>query len=119
MDEDAVAGGRGDPLDRRIRALGVGETGLPCRRDGVNAHLDAMLRHYGLSPTRTRAGALLEMVVAETRCAVCPNASRCRRFLMGAAPDDVPAAFCPNADLLGELLFAELQRKVRPHATTP
>ncbi len=113
-----LANGIVDPLDRRIWALGIERTSVACRREGVQVHLDSMMRYYGLSSSCTRADAVLEMLVAETRCTVCKEAGRCRRFLTGAEPGDVPGAFCPNADLFAELLFGELHDKAGPGTST-
>ena len=91
----------GMPLSQRLQALGHDPATAETMGQRVTADMGTMLRKFGLEAERLRATAPLETLVAETRCAACPDPERCHRHLAGA-PDD-PALFCPNARLFGEL----------------
>jgi hypothetical protein len=72
-------------------------------RERVDAYLTAMLRRFGLDRGELQQRFRLELSAAEVRCATCAETGRCRRFLAGVAGSDTPPAFCPNAQLFGEL----------------
>jgi len=93
----------GATLEQRIHALGFDSETSPWVRQRVEAYLTAMVRHFGLDLEHLQERFRLELLTAETRCAACPETTRCRRFLAGAAADDVPEAFCANAPLFHEL----------------
>jgi hypothetical protein len=56
-----------------------------------------MLRGYELTPEQLGRIAPLELLAAETRCGICAETARCRRFLAGANQDR-PAEFCGNTE---------------------
>lgn len=93
----------GETLEQRIHALGFDNDTSPWVSRRVEAYFTAMVHHFGLDLDDLREHFQLELLTAETRCATCPTLTRCRRFLAGAATDDPPEAFCPNATLFHEL----------------
>jgi hypothetical protein len=95
----------GDTLEHRIHALGFDADAAPWVRQRVEAYLTAMVRQFGLDLEHLQDRFRLELLAAETRCAACPETTRCRRFLAGAtaAAADTPEAFCANARLFREL----------------
>ena len=68
-----------------------------------DVYLTGMLGRFGLDRAAAEEHFGPEMQLVEMRCAACPETRRCRRFLVGAAGAEYPAAFCPNAPLFAEL----------------
>lgn len=93
----------GMTLEQRVRALGCDAEAAPWVARRVETYLATMARRFGVEIRELEERDRLELLAAETRCAACAETARCRRFLAGAAPEDAPEAFCPNAGLLAEL----------------
>jgi hypothetical protein len=90
-------------LDQRIQALGFDAAAVPWVRRRVQAYLTAMMRQAGLDRAHLPEGSTLELLVAETRCAVCDETEGCRRFLARARAGEAVPEFCPNAGLFQRL----------------
>ncbi len=56
-----------------------------------------------------------DILNAEWACMHCSNTGRCHRWFDWGFDNNAPAVFCPNAELFGQMQFAQ-QRAVRAHA---
>lgn len=81
-----------------------------------------MLMHFGVDRERASRHNWDDLVHAESRCAQCPGADRCRQWFEARRTNIAPNIFCPNAALFEYMCSAQAQfaaARSRVYSYTP